>query len=80
MRRASDIAYSMESAMSLESPVWQTLYESRGLNYSYTPPGSYVQFLSVTAVSQTVIVNPITSLTAAPRLFYRLRAERIPLQ
>lgn len=80
MRRAPDIAYSMESAMSLESPVWQTLFESRGLNYSYTPPGSYVQFLSGTAGSQTVIANPITTLTASPRLFYRLRVERIPPQ
>jgi hypothetical protein len=80
LRRVPDLAWSVECSPSLMAPVWRPLYEDRGLNYLYKTPGTDAVLANVTASTLTLTVRPSSSLTETPRLFYRLRTERIPSQ
>lgn len=80
LRRVPDLAWTVECSPSLMAPVWRPLYEARGLNYLYKTPGTDAVLANATASTMTLTVRPSSSLTETPRLFYRLRTERIPSQ
>lgn len=74
VRRASDLAWKLESTASPESPEWRVEVESRGLSFfTPLPPG-----ITYPNWNSTLIINP--DVKAAPRRFYRLSTQRIPPQ
>ncbi len=79
LRRASDLAWTVECAESLTSPEWTPLYESRGLNYVYKTQQASVFVNNSTSTFLNVTVSRASS-AALPRLFYRVRSERISPQ
>ncbi len=78
--KAPDLAWMIECAVSPDSLVWERLMESRGLNYRFTHSGAGSILRNETAGSFVVDVWSRTTLVQRPRLFYRLRTERIPPQ
>ncbi len=80
LRKASDLAWWIECTSSPGEAAWITLVESRGLNYRYTHSNAISGIRNDTAESFAIDVSPNTTLQLAPRLFYRLRTERIAPQ
>ncbi len=80
LSKAPDLAWIIECAVSPDSLAWERLMESRGLNYRFTHSGASSLLHSETSGSFILDVWPRTTPIESPRLFYRLRTERIPPQ
>lgn len=77
IRRAADLAWTLESAPSPEAGAWRVVTEGRGLNYQSPPPAGIV-ISNATTDSQVLIITADPA--ASPTRFYRLRTLRIPPQ
>jgi Bacterial Ig domain/Calx-beta domain len=80
LRKAADLAWWIESTSSPNAAVWNPLVEFRGLNYRFTHSHATSTLRNDTAESFTIDVSPTTTPLLTPRLFYRLRTERIAPQ
>ena len=80
LRKAPDLAWWIESTSTPGAASWSPLVESRGSNYRYTHSNAVSTLRNDTADSFTIDASVITTPMLTPKLFYRLRTERIAPQ